>query len=328
VQPATDWRPASSASSSTAVVFIGHFDDSRATRCPTGQRRLHCQDRFVVDTVAWDDSAWVANFPVEIDGLPVISVSQAIINRETDLSGELAIAGWYQEPIPRFCAFIPPVAVPFLEGDCAIARRWFMEAPESILQVPTTNGGTQIGGDGPLGPAINPVFPTVGVPPPHPLPVQGGSTPTKAILIGHFNDARASLCSRDAPQTCLGRFVVDAVPWVEGVERALPERTDSRAPGAPRAPVDLFEVMSRVTSIRSVLNVAAVGPDELVRLWPAFELSSASHSEGDSFWIVTLISDDRGDGAVSTYVVDAAGSLFEVTGNSFAVLDPGSPLPS
>jgi len=68
------------------------------------------------------------------------------------------------------------------------------------------------------------------------------------------------------------------------------------------------------------LNVAAVGPDELVRLWPVFDLTAASHSKGDSFWIVTVITDDIGDGSASTFVVDAAGSLFQVTGNTFAVL--------
>jgi hypothetical protein len=39
-----------------AVVFIGHFDDRRASACPAGQR-ADCQDRFVVDSVAWADGA-------------------------------------------------------------------------------------------------------------------------------------------------------------------------------------------------------------------------------------------------------------------------------
>jgi len=329
IKPVTAWQPSSTASIPAAVVFVGHFDDSRAAQCPAGERRVRCQDRFVVDIVAWDDGPSLDGFPTEIAGLPVISMSQAIVDRETDLSGQLAIAGWYQESSPVSCPALPSVAVEFLEGSCAIPLTWFLEAPESIIDVIQTATSTQFGGSGPLGPAINPVFPTVPPPLAHPLPNQGGSTPTQAILIGHFNDSRASLCSQDAPQVCLGRFVVDAVPWVEGVERALPERTDSRDPGGARPPiVDLFEVVGRVASIRSVLNVAAVGPDELVRLWPVFDLTAASHSKGDSFWIVTVITDDIGDGSASTFVVDAAGSLFQVTGNTFAVLDPGSPHPS
>jgi len=211
-----------------AVVFVGHFDDARAAQCPAGERRVRCQDRFVVDTVAWDDGASLAGFPTDARGLAVVSMSHAILDRETDLSGELAIAGWYQESSPVSCPALPSVALPFLEGSCAIPLTWFLEAPESIIEVIQTATSTQFGGSGPLGPAINPVFPTVPPPLAHPLPNQGGSTPTRAILIGHFNDSRASLCTQDQPQVCLGRFVVDAVPWVEGAERVLPERIEPR----------------------------------------------------------------------------------------------------
>jgi hypothetical protein len=328
LQPATEWRPANSALFSTAVVFVGHFDDARAAQCVAGDRRQRCEDRFVVDIVPWDDAS-LAGFPTTVGGLPVTSVSEAILDRDADLSGEIAVAGWYQEPPILFCPYMPPSAVPFLERDCSISFRGFMEAPESIIQVTTTGGSKSTSGTGPIGPAFNAVFPTVAPPAAHPLPTSGGSTPTKAILIGHFNDPRASLCSWATPQQCRDRFVVDAVPWVEGVDRGLPERMDSRDASTTAPPVvDPIEIISRVTSIRSVLSVAAVGPDELVRLWPAFDLTSGSQAKGDSFWIVTLLSDDRGDGAISTFVMDSAGSLFQVTGNTFEVLDPGSPRPS
>jgi hypothetical protein len=321
LEPVTDWRPIATTPVETAVVFVGHFDDARSVQCAAGDHRQRCQDRFVVDTVAWDDDAPLSDFPIDAAGLSVISVGDAIAYRESDLTAELAVAGWFQAPPVIYCAFIPEPGIPFLEGGCTTPRTWFMEAPE------TTNG-TRIAGSDPRGPAFNPVFPSVSPPAGPPESSNGASTPTKAILIGHFNDSRASLCSRDAPQTCLGRFVVDAVPWVEGLDRPLPERTDTRAAGAPRSPLDLFQIINRVASIQQVLNVAAVSPGDLVRLWPAFDLNAASHSKGDSFWIVSVISDARRDGAVSTYIVDSAGSLFEVTGNTFAVLDLASPQPS
>ena len=45
-----------SASVPAAVVFVGHFDDRRASLCPA-EEAAACRDRFVVDQVAWADGA-------------------------------------------------------------------------------------------------------------------------------------------------------------------------------------------------------------------------------------------------------------------------------
>jgi len=321
IHPVTNWAVPSGASTPTEVVFVGHFDDARAVSCLAGERRQQCRDRFVVDTVAWDDGAALAGFPTNAGGLPVLSVSQAIIDRKSDLSGELAIAGWYQEPSPRFCPFTPWGAVPFIEDDCTIRGRWFMEAPESLIEVTRTPDSTGFAGSGPLGPAFNAVFPTVVRPLDHPLPKQGGSTPTKAILIGHFNDPRGSLCSRDTPAMCLGRFVVDAVPWVEGAERALPERTDSRDQPTPAA----FDPVQRVRDLGgaagTILNVAAVTGDGLLRIEPGFNLAGFPQSGRGSFWIVTAMIDRSNVGAVGTFVVDVAGAVYDAAGTALPVPD-------
>jgi hypothetical protein len=320
LKPVTDWRPLGDPHVAAAVVFVGHFDDARAVDCPAGPRRAQCQDRFVVDTVAWDDAATLTGFPREIDGLPVIPMSQAIAARETDLSGELAVAGWYQEPGPASCPATPQVAMPFLEGDCTTAGRWFLESPESIITVTQTTNSTTFGGSGPLGPAVNPVFPTVVPPGSHPLPSQGGSTPTQAILIGHFNDPRASLGSRDAPQTCLGRFVVDAVPWVEGAERVLPERTDWRAQGRP-APFDpVTRVRDVAPAVGTVLNLAAMTGADLVRIEPRFDLAALGESTENSIWIVTSILSGSLMPEIVTFAVDEHGVVFSDFGNGFVLI--------
>jgi len=321
IHPVTEWAPPSGARTPMAVVFVGHFDDARAARCIEGERRQRCEDRFVVDTVAWDEGASLAGFPTNAGGLPVISVSQAIIDRESDVSGELAIAGWYQDPSTRLCPYSPPVAVPFLEGDCSISAQWFMDAPESIIQVTRTAGSIGYVQTVPLELAFNPVFPTISAPRSHPLPVQGGSTPTKAILIGHFSDSRALLCSSATPQQCHDRFVVDAVPWVEGVERVLPERPDSRDQATPAA----FDPVQRVRDVGAaagtILNVAAVAGDELLRIEPGFDLAGFAQSNRRSFWIVTAMIDGANVGAVGTFVVDGAGVVYDATGTAVAIPD-------
>jgi hypothetical protein len=321
IQPVTKWVPASTARLPIPVVFVGHFDDARAASCPAAERR-QCQDRFVVDTVGWDLVASLADFPVEIDGLPVISVSGAILDRETDLSGELAIAGWFQASPRLFCPFVAQVAVPFMEGGCEIRGTWLMETPESIMKV-TSIG---VSGGPPAGPAINPVFPTVAPPADRPQPIQGGSIPTKVIMIGHFNDRRASLCSREAPQVCLGRFVVDAVPWVEGAERVLPERTDAREQATP-APFDpVTRIREAAGNLGAVLNVAAVSGAELIRIEPEFDLVALHESIRGSFWIVTGAIYGPAIPMAGTFVVDEQGAVFLPFGTHFELI--GFPGPS
>jgi hypothetical protein len=305
---------------------MGHFDDPRSAECPAGVRRQRCADRFVVDTVAWDEGASLADFPGEVAGLPVITVSRAIAERETDLTREVAVAGWYREPAPMFCPSIPDITLPFLEGSCSISQTWLLETPESIVLGQRGINIGRVTGPGPLGPAINPVFPTVMVPAGRPLPAAGGSTPTPAILIGHFNDPRSSLCVRDAPPVCLGRFVVDAVPWVEGIERTLPQRTDSRGQATAPAFDPIRRVREVAGNVGTVLNVAAVSGAELVRIEPGFDLLALHESVRSSFWIVTGAIYGPAVPTAGRFVVDEQGVVFFAYGTHFELV--GSPRPS
>ena len=326
INPVTRWVPPSPATVPIAVVFVGHFDDPGAVNCPAGVRLQRCLDRFVVDAVAWDGGASLVDLPTQIDGLAVLTVSQAIFDREMDLATELAVAGFYQAPPPKFCPSEPNVALRFLEGSCDISVTWFMEDRETIINVLTGSDGTtgfDIGG--PRGPAITPVFPTVRPPNQLPVPVDGASTPTQAILIGHFSDRRASLCYRDDPQVCVVRFVVDAIPWVGGIERAIPDRTDSRDPGGPSPAVDPVERVRDVAAIGLVLNVAAVVGDELIRIEPEFDLTGLHRSSRSSFWIVTAMS--ASVPTTDTFVVDEAGAVFDESGGAFELLAPPDPSP-
>jgi hypothetical protein len=304
IHPVVDWTPSTSWGAPMAVVFVGHFDDLQAIQCPAGERRQRCQDRFVVDRVAWDEAGLDFDFPTDVAGLPIVTVSEALAVRETNRAQELAVAGWYQTSGPMFCPFTPAAPVPFLEGDCTIPSQWLMEAPESLYHVTRTSGSTTITGTGPVGPAFNAVFPTVAEPGAPSLPADGGSTPGRALLIGHFNDARAALCTRDTPEACRLRFVVDAVAWSGGAARALPEWQDLRYPAGPTPtedPVHLVRIQAPIP-VGAMLSVAAVDGLRLNALWPGLRLPSSG-----TYWIVTAV-DARGpDRFAATFIVTTDG---------------------
>jgi hypothetical protein len=327
IHPVSDWVAPSGARTPIAVVFVGHFDDPGAGQCPAGERRQRCLDRFVVDAVAWDDGASLVAFPTEIQGLQVVTVSQAIFDLEMNLATELAVAGWYQAPSPVSCPAGPEVIVPFLEGGCDISQTWFMQDRESIITL--TNGGqtTTFDARTPNGPAFNPVFPIV-APPPVELPRSGASTPAPAILVGHFIDRRASFCQVDDPQACVVRFVVDAVPWVDGIERPLPQRSDSRGPSAPAPAFAPAERVREVAAIGVVLNIAALVGDDLARIEPGFNAPALDLPTGSSYWIVTAISDAGPGPEARSFVITVAGAVFGVSVTGFELIAPPGPAPA
>ena len=154
-----------------------------------------------------------ASFPATANGHDVLSVADAMAVQAGDDASELAVAGWYQQsellscPAPRF-----PL-VPVIEGPCAL-RGFMMANPESIVHV-RSNGWD-------MGPPSGRFFEVVfdGPEPAwqNPFPRIGDSVPTAAVLVGHFNDARAAGCQAEDRQNCGDRFVVTAVAWANGVD--------------------------------------------------------------------------------------------------------------
>jgi hypothetical protein len=320
IHPVTNSAPATGLRTPTAVVFVGHFDDFRSAQCPTGERRQRCQDRFVVDTVAWEEEASLIGFPAAIDTMPVRSVSDAILVRESDLPTEIAVGGWYVAPPEMWCPFVPASAL-FLDDDCTTSGSWLGQSATTRTGPPNDGSTVSRALGEPNGPAVNPVF-VANTRPADVLHVPGGGAgiPLRMILIGHFNDVRSSLCSRVTPSVCIGRFVVDAVPWVDGVERALPERSDSRAHGTP-AP---FDPATRVREVApatgQVLSVAAMTGADLVHIEPRFDLAVLGEPSEGSFWIVTSILSGSATPEIVTFVVDEQGAVFSDVGSGFVLI--------
>jgi hypothetical protein len=154
-----------------------------------------------------------ASFPVDANGLEVMTVVDAIRVRNADDARDIAVSGWFQAPFANSCpAPIVPL-VPVIEGPCALTG-FLMAEPESIVHVRANSMETS----GPTGSAIETVFEGPGTDWARPLPREGDSVPTPVVLIGHFDDARAAGCQPENQETCRDRFVVLIIAWADGVD--------------------------------------------------------------------------------------------------------------
>jgi hypothetical protein len=153
----------------------------------------------------------------EVDGMRVLTVTQALAARDAGAAGEIAIGGWFSAAPVHSCPapFGPdgqfrepnPLELYCREGDWAIAER-----PEAIVEVTTTTVGdstsTEVRGRTMAGAWLQPVLTgdadalATGPEPWRPVPV---------VLIGHFGDARAATCLPELRKVCSDRFVVDSV---------------------------------------------------------------------------------------------------------------------
>lgn len=136
--------------------------------------------------------------PAEVDGLAVLSVSEALARRDAGDPDRLAVSGWavrFFVPCPQ-----PPDAFVPLES-CIYGFSWLMALPEQ-LSVTNPDGSGSI--HAPAGPAFNTTFD----------PVDAG-IPQAVIVIGRFHDPRAGSCPagprRDA---CDRLFVAEGAAWL------------------------------------------------------------------------------------------------------------------
>jgi hypothetical protein len=254
----------------------------------------------------------------------VTTVDAAISVRESGLATELAVAGWYQAPQPMYCPFVGLVAVPLLEGDCTLDQTWLMANPESLVHVAQATAGvdgTEISGHPPAGPAVNVAFAGPSMIATEPLPIDGDSTPTPAVFIGHFHDGRASLCSTENAAACQRRFVVDAIAWVDGSPQTVPTLVDWRGGGAPsETQAQLDAVTAFLESRLWVLNTMLIPGSEIGRLEPSLARSDRADavilSNEPLVWLATAVDTyDQPLGNVArTYVIDSEGRLYADAG--------------
>jgi hypothetical protein len=208
----TDWVPKDSTDIhlrdlAVGAVVLGHFHDAVAAQCRPENADL-CTGTFIVDEVPWTFSTTGYSAAPSNPDLSPLTVSEAIAIRDSGASTELAVAGWYvSNPIP--CPHPPDQYWPL--EDCLFNYTWLMAGDEE-LQVLNADGSGYV--HPPVGPAISvAAFNNPG----------GDHLPKYTILIGHFNDSRASDCPAGARRTaCAQRFVLDDVLEMDGAPSASP----------------------------------------------------------------------------------------------------------
>jgi hypothetical protein len=155
----------------------------------------------------------VDEFPAEVLGLAVVSVSEAIAQRDAGLDDtEIAVRGWMSGMPPIECPAPAEVPTP-VELVCPESLgSWLTEQAEATWTV--EEGG--LSGGPPSGPALQPIFDAAA---PR-ATIEGAGrtgldpTPLPVVLVGHFDDHRSLLCSD--VDACRRNFIVDARVWVAG----------------------------------------------------------------------------------------------------------------
>lgn len=153
-------------------------------------------------------------FPATANGLPVVTVPDAIEVQGLSAASDVAVLGWFQQSPPLRCDSPRPPVVELLNGNCTIDATWLMSEAEGIVDMTAD----RMSASPPSFPAVNVVFDGPDTSWARPLPQTGRSEPTHVVFVGHFDDERAAGCKPEDVQRCLDRFVVTEVTWADGVD--------------------------------------------------------------------------------------------------------------
>jgi len=208
-------------------------------------------------------------------GLPVLSVSQAAAVRDRGVDGqEVAVAGFYASGGNRFCPN------PRFEKNPTLV--WCPDNLNSLLDRPERPQRT---GSQPLEATILPGLSLVSIDDLPTDPVQI----VPIVVIGHFDDRRASLCSLEERKACADTFLVDRIQQVG--DTILPTGTI-----AERTPIlDASAVDAAVTSVDprlAILSRRVVDSDHLSDTEPLLataRFNRWTHFDEPLVWVVTAI---------------------------------------
>jgi hypothetical protein len=172
-----------------------------------------------------------ASQPSTVDGLPVLTVSEAIAKRDSGGLGvrPVAIRGyWSDASVLHMCA--PPDSTPgALELYCNNGEFGITELDQPIMTI--SNRGQVTPGTGPsLTPYVdNGLAVAVSL---FSLPVINGQRypPVPIVVVGHFDDPRAADCRPEARQLCKDRLVLDRIVQFDPSAVPTPAPTPSPTP--------------------------------------------------------------------------------------------------
>ena len=166
-----------------------------------------------------------------VDGLPLMTVSEAIAKRDAGELGShrVAIRGyWSDASFIRSC--VPPTGSPgVLEMYCVDGEFGITELAEPIDTI-SNRGLVTLG----TGPSLTPYFDNtlLGAAALFNLPTINGQryTPVPIVVVGHFDDPRATICRPEALQLCKDRLVLDRIIQFDPLSVPSPAPTPSPTP--------------------------------------------------------------------------------------------------
>lgn len=138
-----------------------------------------------------------------------MTVTQALAIRDgaADTDREILVSGFLSAVPTIYCAVELGPRNP-TQPRCPEGHRWLMEREEPF------------GSDPPVGPAFHPSFALVKTPS-VPVSETNEATPVPVVLLGHFHDRRAPLCSDHNRDACEQVFLVDRVISINGADQPV-----------------------------------------------------------------------------------------------------------
>jgi hypothetical protein len=219
---------------------------------------------------------------------------------------------------------------------CPAEFEWLTERPEILWK--TT--GTVTIGSLPTGPAFHSSLVLTGPPVRSNAPAERYE-PVPVVLVGHFHDRRAALCSADEVSACGETFVVDRVAAVDGERRGVEtvlrnERWDEATQKfVTEQPVALQDDVDRLVLVAApgstILSRLLLIGAEVASVEPVLA-GDAAITQARLVWIVTAVDATEGRARPRTFVlVDGAPTLAEMTATGLAPIRPidrSAPAPS
>jgi hypothetical protein len=166
-----------------------------------------------------------------VDGLPLLTVSEAIAKRDAGDLGNHAIAirgYWSDASVGHSC--VPPTGTPGVLEIYCVDREFGITELAAPIETISKRGQVTPG----TGPWLTPYMDNdlVGASALFTLPIINGQryTPTPIVVVGHFDDPRANTCRLEARQLCKDRLVLDRIVEFDPSSVPTPAPTPSPTP--------------------------------------------------------------------------------------------------
>jgi hypothetical protein len=84
---------------------------------------------FLTNLMRTPDPSPSSDFPARANDMDVVTAADAIEVRDLGADTDVAVSGWFQQPLPIPCPAPEPPVVDLLNGNCTIDMTWLMAEP-------------------------------------------------------------------------------------------------------------------------------------------------------------------------------------------------------